>query len=215
MRNVILYTALSLDSYIARSDGEIDWLESAESIPGEDYGYKEFYDSVDTTLMGNNSYRKIISFDIPFPYPDKTNFVFSRSAGQQQTEFVQFISGDAIAFTEKLKKQNGKDIWLIGGGQVNSLLLSHQLIDRMILTIIRSHHGDRNPEIWASPLTSSGSATKNLNILMINLLLNNQQPVTCNLQLATSWLSKSDTHFTCEYVKEYKNGIIQLYYKTS
>ena len=176
MRNIILYIAQSLDSYIARPDGDIDWLESAESIPGEDYGYKEFYNSIDTTLMGNNSYRKIISFDIPFPYPDKTNYVFSRSAGHQQTEFVQFIAGDIIAFTGKLKKQEGKDIWLIGGGEVNSLLLSHRLIDRMILTII---------------------------------------PVAIGEGIPLFQTSKGDTHFTCKNVKEYKNGMIQLYYKTS
>ena len=129
MRNIILYTALSLDSYIARPDWDVDWLESAESIPGEDYGYKEFYDSIDTTLMGNNSYRKIISFDIPFPYPDKTNFVFSRSAGHQLTEFMQFITGDIIAFTEELKKP-GRQGYLANRWRPGKFTASLPLVDR-------------------------------------------------------------------------------------
>ena len=82
MREVILYSASSLDSYIARTDGRVDWLEYPRfTLPGEDFGYEKFLKSVDTTLMGNNTYQLILGFGGPFPYPDTTNYVFSRSTG--------------------------------------------------------------------------------------------------------------------------------------
>jgi dihydrofolate reductase len=137
MRKVILYIAASLDNYIARPDGNVDWLHDPENtLQDEDYGYKEFYESIDTTLMGYNTYREIEGFDVPFPYPDKTNYVFTRSPDHRDTEFVKFISGNIMDFVRDLKAKEGTDIWLIGGGQINTLMLNNQLIDKMILTLI-------------------------------------------------------------------------------
>ena len=137
MKKLILYSAASIDNFIARAGGETDWLDSPEySIPVEDFGYREFYDSIDTILMGNTTYKQLLSFNIPFPYPDKKNYVFSRSADLEDNENVEFITGDIKAFVERLKKNKGSDIWLIGGGQINTLLLKNNLIDKIILTIV-------------------------------------------------------------------------------
>lgn len=137
MRNVILYIAASLDSYIARQDGNVDWLDYPDyQLPNEDYGYPDFYKSIDTTLMGNNTYKMILGFDVPFPYPEKTNYVFTRSTDKQDNGFVKFISGDIAEFVRQLKNGQGQDIWLIGGGQINTLLLNNDLIDKIILTLI-------------------------------------------------------------------------------
>ncbi|GAA4433899.1 dihydrofolate reductase family protein [Pontibacter saemangeumensis] len=137
MRKIILYIAASLDGYIARPDDSIDWLEDkAYAIEGEDYGYSEFVQTIDTTLMGNSTYEAILSFEKPFPLPTETNFVFSRSAGHTDTAQVKFISTDAVAFAQELKQQPGKAIWLMGGGQLNTLFLNAGLIDEIILTYI-------------------------------------------------------------------------------
>jgi dihydrofolate reductase len=137
MRQVILYIAASLDNFIARPDGDVEWLNSAEySLQNEDYGYSLIQKTIDTTLMGNNTYRMIMGFDVPFPYPDKTNYVFSRSQKNEDTEFVTFITGDIPNFVKQLKREKGQDIWLIGGGQINTLLLNSGLIDKVILTLI-------------------------------------------------------------------------------
>ena len=78
MKKLILYSAASIDNFITRAGGETDWLDSPEySIPVEDFGYREFYDSIDTILMGNTTYKQLLSFNMPFPYPDKKNYVFS------------------------------------------------------------------------------------------------------------------------------------------
>ena len=146
MRQVLLYIAASLDNFIARPDGSVDWLGSPEFLlPDEDYGYNEFYATIDTTLMGNSTYRFILDQDVPFPYPDKTNHVFSRSAKNRDTEFVRFIPQDPVKFVRQLKREAGNDIWLIGGGQINTLLLNNDLIDKIILTMIPMTLGEGIP----------------------------------------------------------------------
>ena len=131
MRKLKLFIAMSLDSYIAGPNGEIDGLEVGGGL---DYGYKEFYASIDTTLMGNSTYNAILPFP-KFPYPEKTNYVFTRGALPPDTCYVRFVSGDIAAFVRSLKEEPGKDIWLLGGGQVNTIMLNAGLIDDTILTI--------------------------------------------------------------------------------
>ncbi|MBX0333486.1 dihydrofolate reductase family protein [Pontibacter sp. HSC-14F20] len=136
MRKIILYIAVSTDGYIARSDGNIDWLHDKKyNIPDEDFGYTAFLQTIDTTLMGHNTYREILGFEMPFPYPELTNYVFSRSE-QINTEHVSFVKEQVVDFIEKLKEQPGKDIWLIGGGQLNATVLNAGLLDEIILTYI-------------------------------------------------------------------------------
>jgi dihydrofolate reductase len=137
MRKIVLYIAASLDGYIARPDGSIDWLENpADALKGEDFGYSEFMKTIDTTLMGHSTYKVVAGMDMPFPYPDKANYVFSRSTAHAAAEHVTFVSDDVVAFVEQLKQQPGKAMWLIGGGQLNTLLLNASLIDEIILTYI-------------------------------------------------------------------------------
>lgn len=132
MRRLKLFIAASLDGYIAGPNGEIDWLENAADPA--DYGYREFYDSIDTTLMGNNTY-KLMNILGGSSYSDKTNYVFTRGIAPAATNHFQFISGDIAAFARSLKQQLGKDIWLVGGGQVNTIMLNEGLIDDIILTV--------------------------------------------------------------------------------
>jgi dihydrofolate reductase len=142
MRKVILYSALSLDGFIARKDGNIDWLhDDSMALEGEDYGYGELMDSIDSTLMGANTFRQVISFDMPFPYEDKKNYVFSRKRNWQHPH-ATIVQEDPVDFVKRLKKEEGKDIWLIGGGQINALLHKHKLIDEYQLTYLPIILGD-------------------------------------------------------------------------
>jgi dihydrofolate reductase len=129
MRKLILYSAASLDGFIAGPNHEIDWLFS-----GNDYGYAAFYDSIDTTISGFNTYNLTLSFE-QFPYLDKTNFVLSRHHQHKENTPVSFISADPVGFVNYLKEKPGNDIWLVGGGQINSLMLNAGLIDEMIISI--------------------------------------------------------------------------------
>lgn len=135
MRSIILYIATSLDNYIARPNGAVDWLDYPEFLlEGEDYDYPAFYEDIDTTLMGNKTYQEVLGFDVPFPYKEKKNYVFTRSANLDKAPYVAFISGDIVNFVKKLKEEPGKNIWLIGGGTINTLMYQHDLIDKIIWT---------------------------------------------------------------------------------
>ncbi len=130
MRKLKLYIATSMDGYIAGPNGEIDWLDAGGD---EDYGYQEFYATIDTTLMGNSTYPLTLTVDT-FPYSEKANYVFTKGIPPKDTAHVQFVSGDIGAFVRSLKEEPGKGIWLVGGGQINTGMLNADLIDEMILT---------------------------------------------------------------------------------
>lgn len=137
MKKVKLYIACSFDHFIARANGDVNWLHLPEYIiEEEDYGYKEFYNSIDTTIMGNTTYKIIQSFDVPFPYPDLKNYVFTKNNSLNNDEYVEYVHSDIASFVRRIKLQEGKDIWLVGGGQINQILLNYNLIDEMILTVI-------------------------------------------------------------------------------
>ena len=152
MRKVILYIAASLDGYIARPDGGIDWLENKiYKIEGEDFGYSDFIKTIDTTLMGHSTYKVVAGLDMPYTYSGKTNYVFSHSH-HPDNQFVHFISSNAAEFVKQLKQQPGQDIWLIGGSMLNTLLLNAGLIDEIILTYVPILIGKGIPLF--TPLTS-------------------------------------------------------------
>ena len=136
MRKIVLFTAISMDGFIARKDGDISWLNNPDfALEGEDYGYTEFYRSVDTTLMGNNTYRQIMGFGVPFPYPDKENYVLTRSESEEPTDEVMFVTGNIADFTRQLKEQEGEDIWLVGGGELVGQFYDRGLVDEIILSV--------------------------------------------------------------------------------
>lgn len=76
MPKVILYIATSEDGFIADKNGGVEWLP-APSDEAEDFGYKEFYNSIDCLVMGSATYEQCLTFG-PWPYPDKTTFVYTK-----------------------------------------------------------------------------------------------------------------------------------------
>jgi dihydrofolate reductase len=136
MRQIKLYIAVSLDGKIAGKDGDLSWLDKFSGPDQTDYGYDDFLNSVDTTLMGNNTYKQLLGFGIDFPYRGKKNFVFTRNTELREDENVKYISIAPVSFVKDLKSSAGDDIWLIGGGQINTLLLNAHLIDELIIFII-------------------------------------------------------------------------------
>jgi dihydrofolate reductase len=139
MRKVKLFIATSLDGFIADKNGGIDWL-----FTDQDYGYADFYASIDTTLTGYKTYEDLLGFG-EFPYPGKTNYVFSRHHQKADDNPVTFISDDIAAFVQHLKQQPGQDIWLVGGGQINEVLLQAGLIEELIVSIHPTILGEGRP----------------------------------------------------------------------
>lgn len=132
-RKVMLYIATSLDGYIATKSDTLDWLDKVE---GEgDNGYSAFYEMVDTILMGKRTYDWIMkNVTGDFPYKDKQSYVFSRSAHEENKD-VLFVQDEILDFINKLKKQDGKNIWLVGGGELLHSFIKEKIVDEFILTV--------------------------------------------------------------------------------
>jgi dihydrofolate reductase len=128
MRKCKLFIACSLDGFIAGPNEEIDWL-----MDDADYGFTNFFDRVDTVVMGRKSYDLSLSFP-KYPYPGKTAYVLSRSrTGSDQ--HARFVNAPVSELMRELRGQSGKDIWLIGGGQVVGAFLAAGEIDWMSVAV--------------------------------------------------------------------------------
>ncbi|MCD7034036.1 dihydrofolate reductase family protein [Metabacillus sp. GX 13764] len=133
MRETVLYIAMSLDGYIAREDGAIDWLEAAE---GEgDNGYGEFMQTIDTVIMGRKTYDQVLGFDMPFPYQEQECYVFSSKKKGKDAHAV-FWEGSPKELMKDLKTKEGKDIWLVGGSDLLHDCMKEGLVDRYMIAII-------------------------------------------------------------------------------
>jgi dihydrofolate reductase len=132
-RKVVLFIAQSLDGFIAAEGDSLEWLMNVE---GEgDNGYSEFYETVDSILLGRRTYDWVMEEEKgQFPYKGKDCYVFSRKK-QAQTEYVKFIQMDAVQFTRQLKQGEGKNIWLVGGGDLLHTFLNEGLVDEIIVTV--------------------------------------------------------------------------------
>ena len=135
MKKIKLYIATSIDGHIARNDGDIDWLTDYPITSELNYGYDEFYNSVDTVLMGGRTYRELLCMDVLWTYRDKMTYVITRNPLGEK-ENILFISDNVIETISQLRKVEGRDIWLVGGGELTSMLLNNNLIDEMIITTI-------------------------------------------------------------------------------
>ncbi|MDH3488983.1 MAG: dihydrofolate reductase family protein [Nitrosopumilus sp.] len=128
MTKVLVYIASSLDGYIARENGAIDWLpETAES------GYDAFYNSIDTVIMGKTTYDQILTFG-EYPYKDKKSFVFTRST-QNKEENIEFVS-DVEKFVKDGFPGAGENIWLVGGAKIIASFLNQGAVDEIIISVI-------------------------------------------------------------------------------
>ncbi len=141
MRKIKLFIAASIDGNIAESDGGLDWLMKYPVNSETNYGYDDFFNSIDTVIMGGRTYRDILNMDFTWPYKDKTTYVLTRNS-QKSKDDIHFISDNIIEFVSELRNEGRKDIWLVGGGEIISLFLSHELIDEMIITTIPVILGD-------------------------------------------------------------------------
>lgn len=136
MRRIILYIATSIDGYIATPDGGVEWLNEVPNPTNEDHGYNVLLDSIDTVLMGGRTYHEIIGFGVQWPYKSKVTYVVSRrNSNVTPKEDVHFITEDIVSKISELKNEAGKDIWLVGGGELTTILLNANLIDEMRLCV--------------------------------------------------------------------------------
>ena len=139
MRKIIYYVTASLDGFIARPDGAIDWL--LDTGP-EDFGYSEFFETIDTVVLGRKTYEQALTFG-EYPYPTKQSFLFSRTL--HHAEHAEIVKMPVEEFVSEQKGRIGKDIWLVGGGEIAKAFFEAKAIDELIVFIQPILLGDGLP----------------------------------------------------------------------
>jgi dihydrofolate reductase len=142
-RKIIVNIATSADGYIARPNDNIEWLTSRPAPTGF-YGMGRFMQSIDTKLLGRKTYDLSLRMGAKFD----RHYVFSRQPPPASAPIgVEFINGAISSFAERLKHEKGKDIWLMGGGDLIASFLDEGAIDEFIISIVPVFIGEGIPLI--------------------------------------------------------------------
>ncbi len=137
MIKIQLYIATTIDGFIARENGELDWLNNFSNPNSIDYGYGEFIEKIDTIVMGRKTYEEILSFGIDWPYNNqKTYIITSNQKYKTTTNKTHIINELNNKVIETLKGKSNSKIWIVGGGVLISSFIKLKAIDEMIITII-------------------------------------------------------------------------------
>jgi len=151
---------MSLDGYIADSSGRVDWL-SGQSCDSENLDvYSEFVKDIDTILMGWNTYYQITTELSPteWIYSDFTTYVFTHNE-KNSTEQIRFINENPIDLLEKMKSEDGKNIWICGGANLVQQIMHNDLIDQYYISVI--------PTILGSGIRLFGNMEKEIKLKLL------------------------------------------------
>ncbi|MCB0116928.1 MAG: dihydrofolate reductase family protein [Caldilineaceae bacterium] len=133
-----VYIATSLDGFIARPNGDLDWLPGiGDADTGEDYGYQAFMDSVDVLVMGRGTYEIVCKFD-PWPYGDKRVVVLSNTLthlADDLPDTVELRTGTPVELVKALDQEGFRHAYIDGGKTIQGFLRA-RLIDELIITRI-------------------------------------------------------------------------------
>jgi len=145
-RNIIARIAASADGFIARPDGDLEWLTSRPAPKGF-YGYDAFMSSIDTLVLGRKTYEVGLRFGGKFDATSRT-IVFSRHAPPAgPPPGVEFVNSAIRPFVSRLREEPGKNIWLMGGGDLIASFLDEQAIDEFVVNVVPVFIGDGIPLI--------------------------------------------------------------------
>jgi len=131
-RKVVVYIGISLDGYIATKEDSLEWLLNTKGSGNNGFG--EFYDTVETIIMGKRTYDWIMNQENgKFPYVGKECYVYSTQR-LKNTEHVNFTSQSPELLLAGMKQER-KKIWIVGGSQIIDLFRKKHLVDEYILNI--------------------------------------------------------------------------------
>jgi dihydrofolate reductase len=138
MRKVVLGLGISLDGYIARKNGAVDWLSM-----DWDYDWTAFFKTIDVVLLGRKTWDTALGMNpkkkskskAKNPYGATETYIFSKTLKASGVEGVPVISGNLKEFVEDLKAKEGKNIWLGGGGELTKSFLDEDLVDEIHLGV--------------------------------------------------------------------------------
>jgi len=146
---VIIHMAASLDGFIARKDGSVDWMETSDEFADGDTmdpGFVEaFLKTIDCYVMGSGTYETALRFEakgLGWSYGDKPTFVLTTRDLPRTRESVQFYSGDLARLVDDRLRPQFKRIWFAGGGAVSGECLRLGLADEVYYSILPILIGD-------------------------------------------------------------------------
>ncbi len=146
---VTIHMVASLDGFIARKDGSVDWLETSDNFEGGDTMAPEFVEeflkTIDCYVMGSRTYETALDFEakgLGWSYGDKPTFVLTRRKLRKTRDTVEFYSGDLALLVDDRLKPNFGCIWFVGGGQVSGECLRLGLADEVRYSIMPILIGD-------------------------------------------------------------------------
>jgi dihydrofolate reductase len=156
-----VYMAVSVDGFIARENGDLDWLP-AFGANDEDYGYHAFMESIDALIMGRNTFEKVLSFGVDWPYGSKPVIVLSSqpyTLPDTLPDSVENMHGDMGDIVAGLL-QRGFEHLYVDGGRTAQTFLNNDLIDRYILTVI--------PVLIGSGISLFGSTSEDRKLSLVD-----------------------------------------------
>ncbi len=136
MRKLSLFIATSLDGYIAKPNDDLSFLKIVEK-EGEDYGYEEFTANIDTIILGRKTYDYVLKEIGSSHYDNGERDVYVITKTERPSVGrTTFYTGSLTALIQRLKSENGKDIYCDGGAEVINELLNNDLVDEMTISVI-------------------------------------------------------------------------------
>jgi len=149
---VTIHMAASLDGFIARKDGRVDWLETSDHFEGGATMTPEFVQAflrtIDCYVMGSRTYETALAFEargLGWAYGDTPIFVLTRRNLRKSRDSVEFYAGDLRSLVEDRLKPRFRGIWFAGGGEVAAACLSLGLADELRYSILPVVIGDGIP----------------------------------------------------------------------
>ena len=140
---VTIHMAASLDGFIARKDGRVDWLETSDEFEGGETLspelVEEFLKTIDCYVMGSRTYETALEFEARghgWSYGDKRTFVLTHRSLPKTRETIEFYSGDLTRLVNERLKSSFRSIWFVGGGAVAGECLRLGLADEVRYSIM-------------------------------------------------------------------------------
>jgi len=152
MRKIILNVAVSLDGFIEDANGAFDWC-----FMDQDYGMKDFMNSIDTIFFGRKSY-ELVQKEFADYYKGNRQYIFSTTLNTLKDKEAMLVSANVADVVNKIKNDEGKNIWLFGGASLVSFFMQNNLVDELMLSV--------HPILLGSgkPLFKNISERKKLNL---------------------------------------------------
>ena len=144
MRKVIVYIAMSLDGYIATKNDGVEWLGGDGSDESNFGSFPEFFETIDTVILGYSTYDQIVTVLSPneWAYKGKQSYVLTHRDIKNDDEEIVFTEQNIKDLITDIKAKDGKNIWICGGANIIKQFHEQGLVDEYSLTIIPTILGD-------------------------------------------------------------------------